>query len=188
MDKSCLFVICAAPPARRAVDIAQALVDDGWTVIPVATPSAADGWVDREGIQQVTGVPLSWTFERTSSIADPRTADSVLVCPATFNTVNKLAAGIADNYPLALLAEALGRRLPTVMVPFVNESLWNHPQFEVSLGTLAAAAVRLLGPDGTDGARPTPHGSGDRLSSALPMDRVVGALSELARGHSAEGA
>jgi phosphopantothenoylcysteine synthetase/decarboxylase len=40
----------------------------------------------------------------------------VIICPATFNTINKLAAGIMDDYPPAcsanLLCEALATRTP----------------------------------------------------------------------------
>jgi hypothetical protein len=31
-------VVCAAPLARRAPDLATALIDDGWQVTVVATP------------------------------------------------------------------------------------------------------------------------------------------------------
>lgn len=51
------------------------------------------------------------------------TTDTVIVAPATYNTINKLALGISDNYALGSLAEAIGRRTPIVVVPFVNAAL-----------------------------------------------------------------
>jgi hypothetical protein len=47
--------------------------------------------------------------------------DVVLVCPATFNTVSRLALGIADTYTASALAEALGVGVPMFVVPMVND-------------------------------------------------------------------
>jgi flavoprotein len=46
--------------------------------------------------------------------------DAIVVAPATFNTINKWAAGISDTLVLGLLTEAIGKRLPVVALPFVN--------------------------------------------------------------------
>ncbi len=43
--------------------------------------------------------------------AEPR-GDAVLVVPATFNTINKWAAGMNDTLALGLLNEALGSWIP----------------------------------------------------------------------------
>jgi Flavoprotein len=44
--------------------------------------------------------------------------DALVVAPATFNTINKLAAGISDTLALCLLNEAVGTGLPIIAVPF----------------------------------------------------------------------
>ena len=36
--------------------------------------------------------------------------DIVLIVPATFNTLNKAAQGIADSYPTTIVASAIGKR------------------------------------------------------------------------------
>jgi hypothetical protein len=46
--------------------------------------------------------------------------DAIVVAPATFNTINKWAAGISDTLALGLLTEAIGKRLPVVALPFIN--------------------------------------------------------------------
>lgn len=172
MDKSCLFVICAAPLANRAVDVAQSLVDDGWTVVPVATPAASDGWVDADALRQVTGNPLRSTFGQHEG-PDPRHTDAVVVCPATFNTINKIALGISDNYALALLAESLGRKARVLMVPFVNETLWKHPRFAANLAELMARGVGVVDPTGHETPQPLPHGSGTATSRSFPVASLV---------------
>jgi len=44
-------------------------------------------------------------------------ANAIAVAPATFNTVNKLAAGIADTLALGLLCEYLALAVPIVLPP-----------------------------------------------------------------------
>ena len=66
------------------------------------------------------------------------------MAPATLNTVNKLAAGIADSFALALLTECLGLDLPVFVAPNVNPALARHPRFRASLDELAAWGVHVL--------------------------------------------
>lgn len=70
--------------------------------------------------------------------------DAMVVAPATFNTINKWAAGISDTLALGLLNEALGLGLPVVAVPFPNIALAQHPAFRRSMRELEALGVRLL--------------------------------------------
>jgi hypothetical protein len=70
--------------------------------------------------------------------------DAVIVAPATFNTINKWAAGISDTLALGLLNEAIGLGLPVVAVPFPNVALAQHPAFRRSLADLRGYGVRLL--------------------------------------------
>ena len=44
----------------------------------------------------------------------------MIVAPATFNTINKWAAGISDTLALGLLTEAIGKKIPVVALPFTN--------------------------------------------------------------------
>jgi hypothetical protein len=67
-----------------------------------------------------------------------------VVAPATFNTINKWAAGISDTLALGLLNEALGLGLPVVAVPFPNIALAQHPAFRRSIRELEGLGVRLL--------------------------------------------
>ena len=67
-----------------------------------------------------------------------------MVAPATFNTINKLAAGISDTLALGLLNEAVGTGLPVIAVPFPNQMLARHPAFVTSIATLRSWGVRLI--------------------------------------------
>ena len=65
----------------------------------------------------------------------------VLFAPCSFNSLNKLAHGIADNLALSVVAEAIGRRTPVIVAPSLNQPLLDHPQAQVSLRTLPTWGV-----------------------------------------------
>ena len=50
------------------------------------------------------------------------------MAPCDFNSLNKLAQGIADNLALSVVAEAIGRRTPVAVAISVNAPLWAHPR------------------------------------------------------------
>ncbi|GAA6526907.1 flavoprotein [Intrasporangium sp. DVR] len=147
------IVVCGAPLASVAVSLVRAAERLGFDVSLVATESSR-GWLD-EGAQALV-VPA------------PRRPEAVLVCPLTFNTGNKWAAGVSDNSQLGLLNESLGTVARVVAVPFVNESLWRHPAWANSLATLANSGVMFVDPSTGDAeARPTRHGTGDEVTAAF---------------------
>ncbi|TDD57030.1 flavoprotein, partial [Nonomuraea terrae] len=138
-------IVCAAGPASavgRLVTLAQ---DAGWTVQVVATPSALD-FVDVADLERRTGRPVRSRYRKPHEPKPPR-ADAIIVAPATYNTVNKFAHGIADTYALGLLAEAPGLGIPVVVLPFVNTALAARVPFRQSVDRLRAEGVHvLLGP------------------------------------------
>jgi flavoprotein len=71
-------------------------------------------------------------------------ADAVVVAPATFNTVNKWAAGITDTLATGLLCELTGLGVPIVAVPLVKEALARHVAFGRSREVLNEMGVRVL--------------------------------------------
>lgn len=104
--------------------------------------------------------------------------DAVVVAPATFNTVNKLATGIADTYALSTLCEALGAGIPMVVVPFVKTSLASHPSWPVSLAVLRYAGVTLVDPrDGSVNTdEPLQSGTGDTVTDTFQWSWVLDQL------------
>jgi len=71
-------------------------------------------------------------------------ANAIAVAPATFNTVNKLAAGIADTLALGLLCEYLALAVPIMLAPNVSPPLARHPQSRRSIAELRTWGVRVL--------------------------------------------
>jgi phosphopantothenoylcysteine synthetase/decarboxylase len=169
-------IVCGAEPTSdvgRLITLAQA---DDWRVAIVATPSALP-FLDVRGTEVVTGNPVR---SRYSKPGQPRAhsasrADAVLVAPATFNTVVKMAAGICDNYALGVVAEAIGLGKPVTVVPFVNTALASRAPFRLAVEQLRAEGVSVLhGPGGWEAHEP---GSGGDSRSAFPW---AAALRDLA--------
>nr|MDT0665015.1 flavoprotein [Micromonospora sp. DSM 115978] len=91
-------------------------------------------------------------------------ADAVIVAPATYNTINKWAAGTSDKYALGVLAETFGLGIPVVVLPFVNSAMAAHFAFKRSVADLTAAGARIL--IGADTWQPhAPHTGGEHVDS-----------------------
>lgn len=142
MTSFCTLILTGAPLTERGADIARALRDTGWQVRIIVTPAAVP-WVDGEAIASATGVPPRFEARDPAQPRSPR-PDVVVIAPATFNTINKLANGIADTYAHSVACEAIGAGIRVVVVPMVNNLLWGHPALAGNLRFLEAAGVHLL--------------------------------------------
>ncbi len=72
-------------------------------------------------------------------------ANALLVMPATFNTINKWAGGIADTLAVSILCEALGRgTTPMIAVPCLKMDLVRHPIFPKNIAFLKEYGVTIL--------------------------------------------
>ena len=168
-------VVCGAPLATRTPDLLSELVAEGWTPSVVATPSAL-AFLDPAAIVAVTGSPPRSEYRHPSQPKSPDPA-AVVVCPATFNTVNKAAAGAADTYALGVLCEALGAGIPTVVVPMVNNKLWGHPAWQPSLTVLRQAGAILVDiQDGSTELAATASGTGGSVVDAFDPTWVTAHL------------
>ncbi|GGX87971.1 flavoprotein [Streptomyces minutiscleroticus] len=141
------LVVCAAGVAEDVGAAAGLAQERGWRVGVFATPLATR-FFDVAAMEERTGRPVRSAWRAPG---DPRPfpdPDAVLVAPATFNTVNKWAAGIADTLALGTLCEAHGRGVPIAVLPCVNPELAAHPAYRESLERLRGMGVRFAGHDG----------------------------------------
>lgn len=137
------LVACGAPLAVRVPEVAAWAARAGWQVRVVATRSALN-WLDGAEVERVTGSPALVEQRRPDQPKRFPTPARVVVCPATFNSVNKLAAGIMDDYAAGVLCEALGAGTPMTVLPMVSDRLWGHPAWSRNLDALAAAGVTFV--------------------------------------------
>ncbi len=156
-------VACGAPLAARVSEVAAVLMEAGRTVSVVATPSAM-AWIDSEAVSRVVGHAPRVDYRSPSEPKLGLTPDAVVVCPMTFNSLNKVVAGIADTYALGVMDEALGQRLPVLAIPMVNDRLWGHPAWAANLEVLSEAGVTLIDVHtGHPGARAVVSGTGSEV-------------------------
>jgi phosphopantothenoylcysteine synthetase/decarboxylase len=147
------LVLSGATTAARGPEILRGLVALGFAeVIAIPTPNAARVVAGRE-LADVEGARVVESyFDLAIRPRPPRGV--VLFAPCSFNSLNKLAHGIADSLALSVVAEAIGRRTPVIVAPSLNQPLLDHPIARASMATLAAWGVRLVPPvDAGEGPR-----------------------------------
>lgn len=160
-------IACGAGAAREVGRLVAQARQRGWDVHLIATPAALD-FLDLSALEAQTGHAIRIDYQRTEDGRGRSLphADAIIVAPATYNTVNKWAQGISDNYALGILAEAIGLGICVVVLPFVNAALAAHPAFRRSVSELRAAGVTVV--HGPGELEPHPPGTGARQLDSFP--------------------
>ncbi|MCL2339909.1 MAG: bifunctional phosphopantothenoylcysteine decarboxylase/phosphopantothenate--cysteine ligase CoaBC [Actinomycetia bacterium] len=134
--------------AYKACEILRLLQKAGADVQVVMTPAAAElvGPATFRALSQhpVALAPFDEHDAPIHHIALAQLADVFLIAPATANTINKLAAGIADNL---LTTTALATTAPLIIAPAMNVHMWRDSTTQAALATLAAAGVQIIEPE-----------------------------------------
>src|SRR5580698_7412037 len=158
------LVLSGTTTAARCPELLYGLVGLGFsTVIALPTPNASRvialrDLADVEGAQVVESY-----FDLAIRPRPPRGV--VLFAPCSFNSLNKLAHGIADNLALSVAAEAIGRGTPVIVGPSLNAPLLAHPQAQASLRILPGWGVTIV--------PPVDDGNGPRLA---PTEQLLAAV------------
>jgi len=139
-----LYIIaCGGRPAGDLAPYVEQMRADGWDTCVIATPSARK-FMCEDRLAEASGHVVRSEYKQPDEQDVLPQPDAVIVAPATFNTINKWAAGISDTVALGLLNEAVGLGLPIVAVPFPNVALARHPAFRASIDMLRSWGIRLI--------------------------------------------
>lgn len=147
--KRILLIIGGGIAAYKSLDLIRRLSERGATVTPVLT---------RGGEQFVTPLSVSALagskvyrdlFDLTDEaemghIQLSRSADLVLVAPATADLMAKIAQGLAGDLASTLL---LATDTPVILAPAMNVRMWEHSATQRNRATLAADGIGFVGPD-----------------------------------------
>lgn len=136
-------IVCGSPPAGHVGQLVQLAQQTGWRVCVITTPDGRK-FVDPAALTAQTGFPVRSHFKDPGDADALPGADAMVVAPATVNTVNKWACGIADTLALGMLIEGYGLGLPMAVMPYTNTAMAAHPSFRQSLRRLRAWGVRVL--------------------------------------------
>jgi phosphopantothenoylcysteine decarboxylase/phosphopantothenate--cysteine ligase len=101
-----------------------------------------------------------------------RSADLVVVCPATANLMAKAAHGLADDLASTTL---LATDKAVLMAPAMNVRMWTHPATQANVTTLRSYGVTVMDPDEGEmacgefgpGRLPDPVRIADAIEAAL---------------------
>ncbi len=171
--------------AYRAADLARDLMRTGFTV-RVCLTDAAQKFVTPILFETLTGQPcLLDAFEepergRMAHLDWARQADLLVLAPASANTLNKIANGIADDM---LSTIALAYEGPMVVAPAMNPAMYLHPETQASMAKLAGRAATIVEPTEGDVVAGE-HGQGKLAANADIVGACLAVLgaSQLLKG------
>jgi phosphopantothenoylcysteine decarboxylase/phosphopantothenate--cysteine ligase len=141
-----LFILTGSIAGYKACDAISQLVQRGHRVRAVATASAQRfiGVATLEGLTgEAVRTDLFAPGAALEHIELTRWADAVIVCPATAHTLNRFAAGLADDLTGALFL-AHDRAKPWLIAPAMNPAMWTHPATAASVARLREWGVHFM--------------------------------------------
>lgn len=142
--KTILFGVTGSIAAYKSIDIIRRLIDEGATVNVVMT-EAACRFIPPYTFEIITGRTVFKDLfqDSFSHINLPKEADLLIIAPATANTINKFACGIADNLLTSIWLAYEGAVL---MAPAMNSRMYRNPIVKKSIAELSGLGVRFIGP------------------------------------------
>ncbi|MEO3972752.1 flavoprotein [Streptomyces sp. CAU 1734] len=146
----------AAPPVFEVDTVIRDLQSRGWDVCLGLTPAAADWLRDDLGtLEELTGHPVRSQYKRPGEPDTWPRADGILFAPVTANSLNSWALCLTSAFVVGVVAESIGKGIPTVAMPCVNSAYAAHPQVDRSVSELRRMGVTVLyGPGGFEPNQP----------------------------------
>ena len=142
-----LFQLTGSIACFKACDLISRLVKRGISVQTVASAGALR-FVGAATLEGLTGKPPFTDLYQSGRTMDhihlARWADAALLCPATANSLNRLAAGLADDAIGALFLAWEIATKPYLIAPAMNATMWEHPATRTSRQRLGDYGARLL--------------------------------------------
>ncbi|WP_050604110.1 bifunctional phosphopantothenoylcysteine decarboxylase/phosphopantothenate--cysteine ligase CoaBC [Ruegeria sp. 6PALISEP08] len=179
-SKRILLIIGGGIAAYKSLDLIRRLRERGAAVTPVLT-GAAEEFVTPLSVSALAGEKVYRDlFDLTDEaemghIQLSRSADQIIVAPATADLMGKMAAGLANDLASTLL---MATDTPVLCAPAMNVRMWDHPATQRNLKQLQEDGVRFVGPNEGDMACGE-YGPG-RMSE--PLEIVAAIEAELTAG------
>jgi phosphopantothenoylcysteine decarboxylase/phosphopantothenate--cysteine ligase len=148
LNKKIVLGISGGIAAYKTPELARQLIQEGASVQVVMT-EAATQFVTPVTMQALTGNPV-FTSQWDSSVSNnmahielSRSADAIVIAPASADLMAKLSLGLADDLLSTL---CLARDCPLLLAPAMNKQMWEHAATQRSVERLNKDRVTLLGP------------------------------------------
>ena len=179
--KRVLLIVSGGIAAFKALELIRLLRKAGIIVTCVMTENA-EQFVTPLSLQalsenKVFGKLFSLTDEsEMGHIQLSRSADLLVVVPATANILAKMAAGIADDLASTVL---LATDKPVLVAPAMNVRMWLHAATRANMTTPISRGVHVVGPD--EGAMACNEFGSGRMSEPPAILAAIEALLNPAR-------
>ncbi|WP_171124507.1 MULTISPECIES: bifunctional phosphopantothenoylcysteine decarboxylase/phosphopantothenate--cysteine ligase CoaBC [unclassified Ruegeria] len=151
-SKRILLIIGGGIAAYKSLDLIRRLKERGASVTPVLT-RAAEEFVTPLSVSALAGEKVYRDlFDLTDEaemghIQLSRSADLLVVAPATADLMGKMAGGLANDLASTLL---MATDTPVLCAPAMNVRMWDHPATQRNLRTLKSDGVGFVGPNEGD--------------------------------------
>ena len=148
-NKSVLLIIGGGIAAYKSLELIRRLRERGVGARAILTAAGAQ-FVTPLSVSALSGEK---TYQDLFSLTDEaemghielsRSADLVVVAPATADLMAKLANGIANDLASTAL---LATDKPVLMAPAMNVRMWNHPATQRNRARLETDGVAFVGPE-----------------------------------------
>jgi len=144
--KKVAFGICGSAAVFRAPELARLLMRMGAEVRVVMTEMAAR-LISPQLLEWATGNEVVCGLTgKIEHVELAQWADTILIAPATANTVGKIAHGIDDTAVTSLASVAIGLHKPVIVVPAMHASMYEHPAVRENLERLRKIGVEIVEP------------------------------------------
>ncbi len=151
-SKRILLIIGGGIAAYKALDLIRRLRERGASVTPVLT-RAAEEFVTPLSVSALASERVYRDlFDLTDEaemghIQLSRSADLIVVAPATADLMGKMATGLANDLASTLL---MATDTPVLCAPAMNVRMWEHPATRRNHARLQDDGVRFVGPNEGD--------------------------------------
>ena len=147
-----LLIVGGGIAAYKSLDLIRRLKERGATVTPVLTRAGGE-FVTPLSVSALAGVEVHQDLFDLTKEADmghiqlSRSADLLVVAPATADLMAKMAQGRADDLASTLL---LATDTPVLVAPAMNVRMWDHAATQRNIATLKEDGVAFVGPNEGD--------------------------------------
>lgn len=148
-----LLLMTGSIACAKATGLISEWVKQGDEVKVVCSPGALNfvGLATLEGLSQQKVMTSTYEDdEMMDHIHVSRWADQIILCPATANVINKLAAGIADDVVttvwIAAYKHAQEQNKSMLLIPAMNSMMWQYPATQDSIKKLCQWDVHVMQP------------------------------------------
>ncbi|TMV10166.1 bifunctional phosphopantothenoylcysteine decarboxylase/phosphopantothenate--cysteine ligase CoaBC [Ruegeria sediminis] len=151
-SKRILLIIGGGIAAYKSLDLIRRLRERGAAVTPVLT-RAGEEFVTPLSVSALAGEKVYRDlFDLTDEaemghIQLSRSADLIVVAPATADLMGKMVAGLANDLASTLL---MATDTPVLIAPAMNVRMWDHPATRRNRHQLAADGAMFVGPNEGD--------------------------------------